>query len=125
MRPVNALFAGMAARDAVAMGAQILPGATATSVLERPDGTSTVERRAFSDVLARFKPGPERFEESLQDPAIETDGNVGVVWGDYVFRIDGKVHHCGVDHFDLVRENGTWKIANVSWSQRTRGCPSQ
>lgn len=125
MQPVNALFAGIAARDAAAMGAQILAGGSATSVSERPDGTRTVQRRPWSEVLARFQPGPEKFEERLSDPAIETDGDVAMVWGNYVFLIDGKVHHCGIDHFDLVRENGAWKIANVSWSQRVTGCPPQ
>jgi len=27
-----------------------------------------------------------------------------------------------VDHFDLVRENGAWKVQNVTWSSRTTGC---
>lgn len=125
MQPVNALFAGIAARDAAAMSAQILAGGSATSVTERPDGTRIVERRPWSEVLAHFQPGPEKFEERLADPAIESDGDVAMVWGNYVFLIDGKVHHCGVDHFDLVRENGAWKIANVSWSVRTRGCPGR
>ena len=73
----------------------------------------------------RFQPGPEKFEERLSDPAIESDGSVAMVWGNYVFLIDGNVHHCGVDHFDLVRDNGAWKIANVSWSERVTGCPRQ
>ena len=45
-----------------------------------------------------------------------------MVWSPYVFTIDGKVHHCGVDHFDLVREAGAWKVLSVTWSQRTAGC---
>lgn len=123
MQPVNALFAGIASRDAAMISAQILPGGSATSVVERPDHTYVVQRRTWTEVLARFQPGPERFEERLSNPAIETDGYVALVWGDYVFLVDGKVHHCGVDHFSLVRQNGKWKIADVSWSERMTGCP--
>jgi hypothetical protein len=125
MQPVNALFAGIAARDAAAIGAQLLPGGSATTVTEQPGGGRVTQRRAWMEVLARFQPGPEKYEERLTDPAIESDGSVATVWGNYVFLIDGKVHHCGIDHFSLVRENGSWKIADASWSVRTSGCPGQ
>lgn len=125
LQPINAVFAAIAARDAAAMEKQLIAGGSATVVTEQPDGSRTVARRAWPQVLARFSPGPEKFEERLSDPAIESDGSVAMVWGNYVFLIDGKVHHCGIDHFDLVRETGSWKIADVSWSERTRGCPGQ
>ena len=125
LQPVNGVLRAIAARDAAAMERQLLAGGSATIVTEQPGGGRTVARRMWSEVLSRFQPGPEKFEERLSDPAIESDGSVAMVWGNYVFLIDGKVHHCGIDHFDLVRESGSWKIANVSWSERTAGCPAQ
>ena len=125
MQPVNALFAAIARRDAAAINAQLLPGGSATIVSEQPNGERITTRRSWPEVLARFQPGPEKFEERLTDPAIETDGSVAMVWGNYVFVIDGKVHHCGVDHFDLVRDHNSWKIANITWSQQTTGCAAQ
>jgi hypothetical protein len=68
---------------------------------------------------ARFTPGPERFAETMADPTVLIDGDIAMVWGRYSFSIDGKLHHCGVDHFDLVREAGQWKIANLSWTRTT------
>ena len=125
LQPVNALFAGIAARDAAAIGAQLLAGGSATTVTEKPDGSRVTQRRSWTEVLARFQPGPEKYEERLSDPAIESDGSVATVWGNYIFFIDGKIHHCGIDHFSLVRDNGAWKIADASWSVRTTGCPAQ
>lgn len=125
MQPVNAVFAAIAARDSAAINAQLLPGGSATIVSEQPNGEFMTTRRTWPELLTHFQPGPEKFEERLSDPAIETDGKVAMVWGNYVFLIDGKVHHCGIDHFDLVRDNGRWKIANVTWSQRTTGCLAQ
>ena len=124
MQPVNAVFAGIAARDPAAISAQLLPGGSATIVTELPNGSRTIERSTWAQSVARFAPGADKFEERLSDPAIESDGSVAVVWGNYVFRINGKVHHCGVDHFDVVRDNGGWKIANVTFSERTTGCPA-
>jgi hypothetical protein len=50
---------------------------------------------------------------------------MAMVWGDYVFLIDGKLSHCGVDHVSLLRENGQWKIAHLAWTQRTSDCAVQ
>jgi hypothetical protein len=65
------------------------------------------------------------FQETISDPAIEIDGDAAMVWAPFVVRIDGKVNNCGIDHFDLVRENGTWKVMNLTFSSRITGCPAQ
>lgn len=122
MVPVQALFDGIARRDAAIILAAMRPDGTATAVGEKADGTKSVRRMSAADFAAGIKPGPERLEERLTDIAVEIDGDIAMVWGPYVFLIDGKVHHCGVDHFDLIRENGVWKIASVTWSSRTTGC---
>ena len=114
---VKTALAAIGARDAVALGQTLRPDATTTTVTEQ-----VITHKTRDEFLARFAPGPERFEERLSDPAIEIDGNIAMVWGRYTFLIDGKVHHCGYDHFDLVRDSGGWKIQNLTWSSRTTGC---
>jgi ketosteroid isomerase-like protein len=119
---VNRVFAGIAARDAKAIGEALRPDATATIGQEAPDGTRHIVHMTRDVLLGHFTPGPERFEERLYDPAIEIDGDIAYVWGRYVFRVDGKITNCGYDHFDVVREGGTWKVQNITWSSRTTGC---
>jgi hypothetical protein len=65
------------------------------------------------------------FEETISDPAIEVDGDAAMIWAPFVVRINGKVWNCGIDHFDLVRENGAWKVMNLTFSSRITGCPAQ
>ena len=126
MAPVQRLLAGIGARDAAMVAsAELAEGGGATIVTENADGTRTVTRRSWAEVNARFTPGPEKYAERLLDPVIETDGSVAVVWSPYVFYVDGKLHHCGMDHFDLVKTDGGWKIANLTWSSRTTGCDAQ
>lgn len=124
MAPIDAMFRGLAARDGAAILAQVRPEGSATVVADKADGTRAVRRQSWADFAAGAKPGPERYEERLTDPAIEVDGDIAMVWSPYVFTIDGKVHHCGTDHFDLVREGGRWRVLNVTWTQRTTGCPA-
>ena len=125
LAPVNAMFAALTARDAAAILAQVRPDGSATVAEERPDGTRRVRRLSWQEFAAGVKPGPERLEERIYTPAVELDGDVAMVWARYDFRIDGRVHHCGFDHFDLVRESGRWRVLNVTWSQRTTGCDAR
>lgn len=123
MRPIEAMFAALAAHDGAAILAQTRPEGGATVAIERPDGSRQIRHLSWTEFAAGIKPGPETFEERISDPAVETDGDVAMVWAPYVFLLNGKPEHCGVDHFDLVRENGSWKVLNVTWSQRATGCP--
>ena len=122
LAPINAMFAGLEARDGAAILAQTRPEGGATVASEKPDGTRSIRHLSWADFAGGIKPGPERYQEKLLDPAVEIDGDIAMVWSRYVFTIDGKPHHCGVDHFDLVRDNGAWKLLNVTWSSRTNGC---
>ncbi|NYT40187.1 hypothetical protein HZY97_05430 [Sphingomonas sp. R-74633] len=125
MTPINALFAAIARRDGQAALPYVRAEGRATATGTKPDGTPVITSHSWAEFAAGITPGPERFEERMTGPAVEIDGDIAMVWGDYVFLVDGKTRHCGVDHFDLVRDNGSWKILNVTWSRRTTGCPGQ
>jgi hypothetical protein len=125
LAPINGIFAAIAARDGQAVLPFVRAEGRATAAGNKPDGTPVVNSRSWADFAAEFKPGAERFEERMPSPAIEVDGDIAMAWGDYVFLVDGKVVHCGVNHFDLVRENGAWKVLNVTWSRRTTECPAK
>lgn len=125
LAPIQAMFAGLAARDGAAILAQTRTEGGATVAVEKPDGSRSIRHLSWAEFTGGIKPGPEKFEERLSTPAIEVDGDIAMVWSPYVFLIDGKAHHCGINHFDLLRENGSWKVLNVTWSQRTTGCSAQ
>lgn len=125
MAPLKAWFAGIDALDATAIRNQIRidAGGGATVAVNRPDGTKVVRHITWEAYLANIKPGERHFREQFtENPMIQIDGDIAMVWGDFVLSIDGKPATCGVDHFDLVREAGAWKVQNVTWSQRTTGC---
>lgn len=122
MVPVNAVFAALAARDGALMTPHLDPEARMTAVVEQADGGRRIRRLSGTEFAAGLQPGPERLEEVMPEPFVVIDGDVAVVWGRYVFRIDGAVSHCGSNHFDMIRRDGVWQIASISWNQRTTGC---
>ena len=93
---------------------------TGTGTLPNRSGVRSESWTQFTQRLAN-----STFQEAISHPAIEIDGDVAMIWAPFVVRIGGKVHNCGIDHFDLVRENGAWKTMNLTFSSRITGCPVQ
>lgn len=119
MTPIEALFAALSARDGAAILAQVNPRGLATVADERPDGTRSVRHMSWAEFAGGVKPGLDRIAERLDNPAVEIDGDIAMVWSPYVFTVNGRVQHCGTDHFDLVRDAGRWRVLNVTWTSRT------
>jgi len=110
LAPVQALFAGMAHRDAAAIRAPLLPGGSLTLMR---DGKPV--QMSFDDFAARVsKPAPQRIEERIHHPLVRIDHDLAVVWAPFEFLSDSKVDHCGTDLFSLVRVNGEWRIAAIA-----------
>jgi hypothetical protein len=120
---VNALLSSFSAGDSAALLRWIYPDGRVTATGTRASGTG-LRQESWTQFAGRVKPGAG-FEETISDPAIEIDGDAAMVWAPFVVRIGGKVSNCGFDHFDLVRENGIWKVMNLTFSSRTVGCPAQ
>lgn len=125
LAPIRAMFAGLAARDGAAIARQVLPEGHVAVAVEKPDGTRSLRHLSWAEFTGNIKPGPEKYEERITNPAVEIDGDIAMVWAPYTFLVDGKAHHCGVNHFSLVRASGQWKVLNVTWSQRTTGCSAE
>lgn len=120
---VDATLAAVSARDEPGTRRHLRPTGTATVLFHQADGSVSVRSSALG-AYAEATPGPERYTERMHDPLVRVQGDMAVVWGRYSFAVDGKVAHCGDQHFDLVREAGQWKIQNVTWSVRMSGCSS-
>jgi hypothetical protein len=121
LAPIQAMFAGMSARDAAAIKKPTLPGGT--MVLMRDGKPMQI---TFEDFAARVsKPGgTAKIEERIHDPLVKIDNDLAVVWAPFNFYVDGKVNHCGTDLFNLVRQNGEWFIASVADTSRN-DCPAK
>jgi len=121
LAPVNAMFAGMASRDAQAITAQTLPKG---SMILMRDGKP--DQLTFEDFAAHVaKPSKSQIEERIHDPLIRIDNDLAVVWAPFEFLVNGKVDHCGTDLFNLIRVDGRWLIASVADTGRKTCTPTQ
>jgi hypothetical protein len=124
LAPINALFAAFEAGDAAAMLAQVYPDGRVTASGTRGDGASNLRQMSWTQFAGRVRPD-RAFQERIADPTVAIDGDIAMVWAPFVVRVGGRVANCGYDHFDLVRENGAWKVMNLTFSSRTAGCPTE
>ena len=123
LAPIQQLFAAFAAGDSAAVLRLTFPEGRVTATGERASGNG-LRQMSWTEFAERIKPDA-RFQESISDPAVEVDGDIAMVWAPFVVRVNGKVAKCGFDHFDLVRDQGAWKVMNLSFSSRTTGCPAE
>jgi hypothetical protein len=112
--PVQAMFDGMAHRDAAAIKAPWLPGGVLVLVQDSALSRLTVELWANRVATS----GTTHIEEVIHDPEVHIDHDLAVVWAPFNFFIDGKLDHCGRDLFSLNQKNGNWQIVALAATTR-------
>jgi len=121
---IDKMFAALTAKDPAGIEAVTLPEGNATGATVAADGTPSVRTSKWADFSKRIAGIPGTPVERNIGPHVHVDGDIAMVWTPFVFTLDGKLSHCGINHFDLVRKAGEWKILNVTWTQRKTGCPA-
>lgn len=125
MHIVNTMFAEMANHNPPAIAGLFTAEATLTAIIKNKEGKSTVRvftGEAFSKNFAENR-GPIR--EDMYAPEVKIFGDLVMVWGRYIFFSNGKISHCGVNSFHLVRTDAGWKIASISSTMEPQGCTDQ
>ena len=120
---VNLLFKGMVTADAQLLQSAFTDSAVLQTILTTKDGQTRVrneEVKGFAEFVSKQKKGAA--DERIEFETIKIDGALASVWTPYKFYFDGKFRHCGVNSFQLVRINGTWKIQYLIDTRRLTGC---
>lgn len=80
----------------------------------------TINYDDFLKTMASI-PADATFEERVTDYKSQSDTLMAQVWTPYEFYYKGKMSHCGTDNFQLLKENGLWKIFYIV-DTRSRDC---
>jgi len=124
MKPINTLFTGMNLGDSAMVHSAFSEGATMASVGRDKAGKVTLKRESSiaGFLKAVGSPHNEPWSEPIWDPRIEVDGDLAQVWTRYAFYLGKKFNHCGVDAFQLVNQNGDWKIFHLTDTRQLENC---
>ena len=120
---VDGFFTAMAKKDADAMSEIVAPDATMVAI--GYGGRAGPIRRSgmqgFIDDL-KSEDYPDRVHEAYWDPVVLQRADLAVVWTPYRIDIGGERLHCGIDVFNLSRENGKWLVDSISFTMEPEAC---
>jgi len=108
-------------RDIGRLDEFLAPQAMLYSVREDEQGP-VLGARTREDFLQGLGGDTRQFLERIWEPVVEVSGRVAMVWSPYDFHLDGSFSHCGIDVLTLLRLDGGWKVASITYNVVREGC---
>jgi hypothetical protein len=93
-----------------------------TALIKGRDGKTEIEnlsREAFSKF---FETKRAELAEKMYDSKVKIDGDLAWVDGRYIFTVNNKLQHCGMNSFHLVRTADGWRLGNSISTIEPQGC---
>ena len=81
------------------------------------DGIGPSQLDGLVQFLATSK---DKLEEKFQNVEIRQDGPLGLVTFNYDFVVNDKVTNSGIEHWQVCKVDGQWKILSITWTSYSR-----
>ncbi|ALR30867.1 hypothetical protein ATE47_10150 [Chryseobacterium sp. IHB B 17019] len=117
-KPIRNLFIAMKNADPELLKTTFSDTAILQTITK--DGVKNEEIKDFIASISKYSKGD--LDERIVIEAIHTDGNLASVFTPYSFYFKGKFSHCGANSFQLVKQNGEWKIQYLIDTRRKENC---
>jgi len=118
-KSVNQLFIGMKNADS----ALIKNAFTKNAVLQTITKNGEVRNENISDfALSISQSEKQSLDERITFENVLIDGNLASAWTPYEFYYKGQFSHCGVNSFQLIKQNNEWKIQYIIDTRRKDNC---
>lgn len=118
MTPINNMFDAMREHNGEKLLAQFVEGAK----LERAQKDNSIKQTELAKFAAFISQTDKHLDEHLFNVTIKTSDNLASAWTPYAFYLDGKLSHCGVNSFQMVKQNEQWKIRYLIDNQHLGDC---
>lgn len=119
---VDTMFRKMASFEPAAIQALYTPEAKLTAIIKRKDGSSVIKVLSGEEFSKGFAEKHGELKEDMYATEVKTYGDLSLVFGRYVFFVDGKISHCGVNAFHLVKTADGWRIVGAASTIEPMGC---
>lgn len=122
---VNKMFTEMANHNPAAIVELYTKDSNLTAIIRRKDGKNSIMAFTGEAFSKNFSEKKNEIKEDMYAPEVKIYGDLAVIHGRYVFFVDGKISHCGVNAFHLVKTETVWKIANASSTIDPTACTEE
>ena len=121
---IIAFFEAFHKQDTLALKAMTKGDIIMQSISVNKEGKIVLNENSFNQFLKNIAsiPKDRTFEEKILDFSIQIDGKMANAWTPYEFWYQDKLSHCGVNSFQLIKEDETWKIIYLVDTRRREGC---
>ncbi|NNJ88299.1 MAG: nuclear transport factor 2 family protein [Eudoraea sp.] len=121
---IDAFFNGFHKQDSIAIRATVSSAIRMQTIGKNKVGSDSVRSVAFGNFLRAIVQIPDsvHFEERLMGYSIQVDGSMSHAWTPYEFWFNDTFSHCGVNSFQLFKEDQTWKILSILDTRRKEDC---
>ncbi|MFD1063703.1 nuclear transport factor 2 family protein [Winogradskyella litorisediminis] len=121
---IEEFFEAFHKQDTVKLKAMAMGDINMQSISVNKEGKTLLDTSNYSDFLKNIAsiPNNKSFREKLLGFDIKIDGNMANAWTPYEFYFDGNFSHCGVNSFQLAKDDGKWKIIYLVDTRRREGC---
>lgn len=123
-KTIETFFEGFHARDSVVIKSVLSDDVVVQTIGENKSGELTLHDEDIHKVLKGIVSIPleTTFKETLHGYDIKVDGAMANAWTPYSFQLNSAFSHCGVNNFQLFKDNGEWKIIYIIDTRRKEGC---
>lgn len=115
-------FAAMRERDHEALAALLVDSGMLLFQRRNPDGSYTLRHRSNAQWLADYRGSTVLLEDVPGNSVVRVWGPIATISQPYILRRDGRLSHCGVNLFQMVKVGEDWRIANIVWTEERTGC---
>ena len=121
---ITKLFLGMEKGDSAMVHSTFAKEVSLlTAFRDKNNNPKLIRESSIEDFLkAVGTPHPETWYEETWNFVIQIDGDFAQAWCDYAFYVGNKFSHCGIDAFNLFKDQDGWKIVHLADTRRKEGC---
>ena len=123
-RTIETFFEGFHARDSIMMKSVLAEDVVVQTIGETKTGEVKLRGEDIHKVLKGIVSIPleTTFHEVIHEYEIKIDGPMANAWTPYSFFLNETFSHCGVNNFQLFKQNKEWKIIYLIDTRRKEGC---
>lgn len=124
---VDKFFTAFHAQDSVGLLDLVTTDIVLQTIGKDKNGETILRQENFEDLVHSIVSIPDsiNFQEKLLDYSIQVDGAMANAWTPYEFWVNDTFSHCGVNSFQMVKKQGTWKIIYLIDTRRKEDCQGQ
>ncbi|HAX16640.1 MAG: nuclear transport factor 2 family protein [Bacteroidota bacterium] len=121
---VIAFFNAFHQQDTLAMKELVYDSIKMQSIGRSKSGSVKLSTSSFDSFLQSIAGIPDtvNFEERILDYKVRVDALMANVWTPYEFYINNEISHCGVNNFQMIWDDNTWKIFYIVDTRHQEGC---